>query len=58
MEKIIFLFMDSTSPVETTAEREDDYEGSTDEESEPLTQPSVALGKTKYIVFVDLSQVG
>ncbi|KYO48657.1 DNA repair protein XRCC4 [Alligator mississippiensis] len=34
----------STSPVETTAEREDDYEGSTDEESEPLTQPSVALG--------------
>ncbi|XP_025071706.1 DNA repair protein XRCC4 isoform X1 [Alligator sinensis] len=33
----------STSPVETTAEREDDYEGSTDEESEPLTQPSVAL---------------
>ncbi|XP_019372472.1 PREDICTED: DNA repair protein XRCC4 [Gavialis gangeticus] len=34
----------STS-VETAAEREDDYEGSTDEESEPLTQPaSVALG--------------
>lgn len=39
--------------VQTAVERERDYDGSTDEECENLTQPStLASGKTEYVVLI------
>lgn len=54
---LTFLFFprDSVATAQMAAEGENDYDGSTDEERENLTQASLSPGKTERIVFGNIT---